>query len=67
MLSSQYGDIEKEIEVFGETKAVSAFLRDYFGYRHDQLYITAIVLTAFPFVLASLFAIAIGRLNFQRR
>ncbi|KAK4782422.1 hypothetical protein SAY86_016524 [Trapa natans] len=67
MLTSQYGDIEKKIEVFGETKAVGAFLRDYFGYHHDQLYITAIVLTALPFILASLFAIAIGRLNFQRR
>ncbi|KAE9446705.1 hypothetical protein C3L33_21392, partial [Rhododendron williamsianum] len=31
LLTSQYGDIEKEILVFGETKTVSAFLTDYFG------------------------------------
>ncbi|GER52295.1 pleiotropic drug resistance 2 [Striga asiatica] len=34
MLTSQYGDVEKEIVVFGETKMVSAFIRDYFGYHH---------------------------------
>ncbi|KAF3785610.1 hypothetical protein EJ110_NYTH19360 [Nymphaea thermarum] len=32
-----YGDIEKEIDVFGEKKAVSLFMIDYFGFRHDQL------------------------------
>ncbi|KAG5525542.1 hypothetical protein RHGRI_031996 [Rhododendron griersonianum] len=37
LLTSQYGDIEKEILVFGETKTVSAFLTDYFGYNYDHL------------------------------
>ncbi|KAI6684518.1 hypothetical protein NL676_030431 [Syzygium grande] len=67
MLTSQYGDIDKEIEVFGETKTVAAFLKDYFGYHHDQLYVVGIVLVAFPFILATLFAYCIGHLNFQRR
>ncbi|KAF8034803.1 hypothetical protein BT93_C0964 [Corymbia citriodora subsp. variegata] len=67
MLTSQYGDIDKEITAFGETKTVEAFLKDYFGFHHDQLYVVAIVLTAFPFVLATLFAYCIGRFNFQRR
>ncbi|KAI8531783.1 hypothetical protein RHMOL_Rhmol11G0162400 [Rhododendron molle] len=31
LLTSQYGDIEKEILLFGETKTVSAVLKDYFG------------------------------------
>nr|POE87236.1 pleiotropic drug resistance protein 3 [Quercus suber] len=67
LLTSQYGDINKDIMVFGETKTVVAFLKDYFGFHHDQLALVAIVLIAFPLVFASLFAYFIARLNFQRR
>ncbi|KAK6119085.1 hypothetical protein DH2020_047171 [Rehmannia glutinosa] len=67
ILTSQYGDIEKEIIVFGETKTVAAFLRDYFGYRHDLLPLVAVMLILYPVVFASLFAYCIGKLNFQRR
>ncbi|XP_039161831.1 pleiotropic drug resistance protein 3 isoform X2 [Eucalyptus grandis] len=67
MLTSQYGDIYKEITAFGETKTVAAFLKDYFGFHHDELYVVAIVLAAFPFVLATLFACCVGHFNFQRR
>ncbi|KAL5769502.1 hypothetical protein ACOSP7_013656 [Xanthoceras sorbifolium] len=67
MLTSQYGDIDKELTVFGETKPLDSFLEDYFGFHHDRLAVTAVVLIAFPVVLASLFAYFIGRLNFLRR
>ncbi|KAI3770699.1 hypothetical protein L6452_01840 [Arctium lappa] len=67
MLTSQYGDVTKEIVVFGETKRVEDFLRDYFGYHHDELPIAFIVLALYPIVLASLFAYCIAKLNFQRR
>ncbi|KAL5564644.1 hypothetical protein UlMin_027808 [Ulmus minor] len=67
MLTSQYGDIHKEISVFGTNKTVAAFLEDYYGYHHNLLGLVAVVLLVFPFVLASLFAYCIGRLNFQRR
>ena len=67
MLTSQYGDINKKIVVFGETKTVVAFLEDYFGFHHDQLAIVAVVLVAFPIVFASLFSYFIGQLKFQRR
>ncbi|XP_038698803.1 pleiotropic drug resistance protein 3-like isoform X2 [Tripterygium wilfordii] len=67
MLSSQYGDIDKEITVYGETKILSAFLKDYYGFHHDRLAITGVVLTAFPLLYAALFSFFIGRLNFQRR
>lgn len=67
MMTSQYGDIDKEIEAFGETKIVAAFLKDYFGFHHDQLYVVAIVLAAFPIVIATLFTYCIGHLNYQRR
>lgn len=68
MFTSQYGDIHKQITVFGgETKTVSAFLEDYFGYYHDQLPAVGVVLIIYPIVLASLFAYCIEKLNFQRR
>ncbi|KAM4118795.1 hypothetical protein ACJW30_03G009000 [Castanea mollissima] len=67
MLTSQYGDINEKIVVFGETKIVVAFLEDYFGFHHDQLAIVAVVLIAFPLVFASLFSYFIGQLKFQRR
>ncbi|KAK4595262.1 hypothetical protein RGQ29_013623 [Quercus rubra] len=67
MLTSQYGDINKKIVVFGETKTVVAFLEDYFGFHHDQFAIVAVVLIAFPLVFASLFSYFIGQLKFQRR
>ncbi|CAL9225463.1 unnamed protein product [Arabidopsis halleri] len=67
LLTSQYGDMEKEIFAFGEKKKVSDFLEDYFGYRYDSLALVAVVLIAFPVLLASLFAFFIGKLNFQKK
>ncbi|XP_058191671.1 pleiotropic drug resistance protein 3-like isoform X2 [Rhododendron vialii] len=67
MLTSQYGDIQTEITAFGETKTVSAFLRDYFGYSHDDLPAVGVMLITYPVVFASLFAYCIGKLNFQKR
>ncbi|KAM7481855.1 hypothetical protein LguiB_006438 [Lonicera macranthoides] len=67
MLTSQYGDSDKEITAFGEMKTVSAFLKDYFGFHHDNLPIVAVVMVLYPIVFASLFAYCIGKLNFQRR
>uniref|UniRef100_A0A1J3CBG8 ABC transporter G family member 42 n=1 Tax=Noccaea caerulescens TaxID=107243 RepID=A0A1J3CBG8_NOCCA len=67
LLTSQYGDMEKEILAFGEKKKVSDFLEDYFGYKNDSLALVAVVLIAFPIFLASLFAFFIGKLNFQKK
>jgi len=67
MFTSQYGDLDKEISVFGETKTASAFIEDYFGYRQDFLGVVGLVLIIIPIVIASLFTYFIGKLNFQRR
>lgn len=67
MLTSQYGDVQKKIMVFGETKTVSAFLGDYFGYYYDHLPVAAAVLIIYPIVFASLFTYCIGKFNFQKR
>ena len=65
--SSQYGDIHETIDAFGESTTVARFLEDYFGFHHDRLVITAIVLIAFPVALASMFAFFVAKLNFQKR
>jgi phage shock protein PspC (stress-responsive transcriptional regulator) len=62
-----YEDHKKISGVFGETKSVAAFLRDYFGFRRELLPLTAIVLVAFPVFFATLFGYSISKLNFQRR
>lgn len=67
ILTSQYGDIDKEIEVFGVTKTVSDFLRDYYGFRGNMLPIVGIVLLVYPLLFASVFALSIQYLNFQKR
>ncbi|CAK7348518.1 unnamed protein product [Dovyalis caffra] len=67
LLTSQFGDIEKEITVYGERKSISSFLQSYFGYKHDDLGVVAVVLLAFPVLFALTFGIAIAKLNFQRR
>ena len=59
--------MDKEIMIFGELKSVGSFLQEFYGFRHDQLGLVAVMLIAFPIVYASLFALCIAKLNFQRR
>ncbi|KAL5700491.1 drug-responsive transcription factor pdr3 [Ranunculus cassubicifolius] len=65
--ASQYGDVHENIQVFDAPKEISVFLEDYFGYKHGDLAVVAVVLLAFPIVFASLFTYGIARLNFQKR
>ncbi|KAK3005006.1 hypothetical protein RJ639_016123 [Escallonia herrerae] len=67
MLTLQYGDVDSEILVFGEKKTVASFIRDYFGFHHDQLPVVALVLVLYPLLFAFLFAYGIAKLNFTRR
>ncbi|KAJ0976462.1 hypothetical protein J5N97_018427 [Dioscorea zingiberensis] len=67
VFTSQYGDITKEIMVFGESKPVSAFLEDFYGFRQNRLKMVAAVLLCFPLIFASLFMYFIAKLNFQKR
>ncbi|KAL9410058.1 hypothetical protein AB3S75_043921 [Citrus x aurantiifolia] len=66
LLTSQYGDMNREILIFGERKTVGSFLHDYYGFDHDRLGLVAAVLIAFPVAFAILFAYCIGKLNYQR-
>ncbi|KAF7058247.1 hypothetical protein CFC21_065350 [Triticum aestivum] len=66
--TTQFGDHDdRMIDVFGETKSVAAFMRDYFGFRRDLLPLAAVALAAFPVLFAVLFGYNISKLNFQRR
>ncbi|KAL6008799.1 hypothetical protein ACLOJK_022025 [Asimina triloba] len=49
LFTSQYGDINKQITAFGESKAASSFIKDYLGYDQSLLGIVAIVLAVLPF------------------
>ncbi|GLT73870.1 hypothetical protein SLA2020_457000 [Shorea laevis] len=66
-LTAQYGDMDKEISVFGKLKTVSSFLQEYYGFHPDRLALVAVILMAFPLAYASIFSYCIGKLNFQRR
>ncbi|TYI47980.1 hypothetical protein E1A91_D13G214200v1 [Gossypium mustelinum] len=67
LLTSQYGDINDEVMVFGEAKIVASLLKNYFGFHHDRLPITAILLISYSLIFATLFAFFLSRLNFERR
>uniref|UniRef100_A0A7N0T827 ABC transporter domain-containing protein n=2 Tax=Kalanchoe fedtschenkoi TaxID=63787 RepID=A0A7N0T827_KALFE len=67
LLTSQYGDLHGDIDVFGKRQSVSSFLEDYFGYHHGHLPLVGVMLIFFPILYASLFSFFVGKLNFQRR
>ncbi|XP_049933597.1 pleiotropic drug resistance protein 3-like isoform X2 [Nymphaea colorata] len=67
LFTSQYGDIQKQVAVFGKWQSISSFLKDYFGFQQDQLGAVAAVLLAYPVVFAVLFTYFMSKLNFQRR
>ncbi|KAK9026870.1 hypothetical protein V6N11_066729 [Hibiscus sabdariffa] len=64
MSSSQYGDLQSKLET-GET--VAQFMEDYFGFRHDWLWLVSLVLVGFALTFASIFAFTMKFLNFQKR
>ncbi|KAK1279749.1 putative pleiotropic drug resistance protein 7 [Acorus gramineus] len=64
LVASQFGDVEDQME---SGEAVEAFVRAYFGFRHDLLGIVVVVLVGFVVVFASVFAFSIRVLNFQKR
>ncbi|KAL4325064.1 hypothetical protein GQ457_11G016130 [Hibiscus cannabinus] len=67
LLTSQYGDVNDEVTVFGESMTMASLLENYFGFRHGRLPATAIILISYPLISAFLFAFFLARLNFERR
>ncbi|KAJ1700093.1 hypothetical protein LUZ63_008605 [Rhynchospora breviuscula] len=66
-ITSQYGDVDEAIIVFGEKKSISLFLKEYYGFHHDNLPWIGVVLVMMPILFAFLFALVLSKLNFQRR
>ncbi|KAH0469909.1 hypothetical protein IEQ34_001467 [Dendrobium chrysotoxum] len=67
LLTSQYGDVTTEIIAFGETKTVTTFLTQHYGFHPNQSRLVAFAIACFPLIFASLFFYYVGKLNFQRR
>ncbi|KAI6694837.1 hypothetical protein NL676_022547 [Syzygium grande] len=65
LVVSQFGDLKNTLDDTGG--AVEEYLRDYFGFRHDFLGVIAAMMIVFMVLFASVFAISIKVLNFQRR
>ncbi|KAL0737801.1 hypothetical protein Bca4012_014011 [Brassica carinata] len=61
---SQYGDVETRLDT-GET--VIEFMRNYYGYEHDFLWKVSLVIIAFCLLFASIYALSVKTLNFQKR
>ncbi|XVE70385.1 hypothetical protein DITRI_Ditri10aG0068300 [Diplodiscus trichospermus] len=64
MATSQYGDMQSKLES-GET--VAQFMEDYFGFKHDWIWIVSVVLIGFTLLFASVFALSMKFFNFQKR
>ncbi|CAN8265819.1 unnamed protein product [Cochlearia groenlandica] len=62
---SQYGDVETRLDDTGET--VVEFMRSYYGYKHDFLWVVSLVLIAFSLFFVFVYAFAVKTMNFQKR
>ncbi|XP_052138981.1 ABC transporter G family member 49 isoform X3 [Oryza glaberrima] len=68
LFTTQFGFADSSnILVFGETKPIAAFVRDYFGFHRELLPLSAIILAAYPVLFAILYGYSISRFNFQKR
>ncbi|KAJ4821952.1 hypothetical protein Tsubulata_045868 [Turnera subulata] len=64
LTTSQFGDMKESLET-GES--VDQFLRSYFGFKHELLWVVAAVVLGFTVLFAFTFAISIKLFNFQKR
>jgi hypothetical protein len=65
LVTSQFGDVTETFSDGG--MPISDFVEDYFGYRHDLLWVVAVVVVAFPVLFALLFGLSLKIFNFQKR
>ncbi|XP_040947474.1 pleiotropic drug resistance protein 3 isoform X3 [Gossypium hirsutum] len=67
LLTSQFGDVNDEIVVYTQTTTIAKLLDQYFGFGNHHIMLSAVVLSSYPLIYASLFVFFIKRLNFERR
>ncbi|PON66387.1 ABC type transporter protein [Parasponia andersonii] len=66
LVASQYGDVKDVINAATQ-ETVEAYLRRYFGFRHDFLDVVAVVHVSFALLFGFIFAYSIKAFNFQNR
>ncbi|KAF7843300.1 pleiotropic drug resistance protein 1-like [Senna tora] len=66
LVASQFGDITKTMES-ENNKSVQEFIRSYFGFKHDFVAVSAVMVFGFAVLFAFIFAVSIKVFNFQRR
>uniref|UniRef100_A0A0E0M013 ABC transporter domain-containing protein n=1 Tax=Oryza punctata TaxID=4537 RepID=A0A0E0M013_ORYPU len=64
LVTSQFGDV---MDKFDNGQRVSDFVKSYFGYQHDLLWVAAIAVVSFAILFAFLFGLSLKLLNFQKR
>ncbi|VAI90451.1 unnamed protein product [Triticum turgidum subsp. durum] len=65
LVASQFGDLTEPLQDTGEP--INAFLKSFFGFRHEFLGVVAVVTAGFAIFFAVAFGLSIKVLNFQRR
>ncbi|XVF88175.1 hypothetical protein PTKIN_Ptkin19aG0029300 [Pterospermum kingtungense] len=64
LVGSQFGDVEDEFE---SGERVKDFLRSYFDYREDFVWVVAVVIVGISVLFGFIFAFSIMAFNFQKR
>lgn len=65
LVTSQFGDVHEPMTDTSQT--VAAFVRSYFGFKHDFLGVVAAAVVGFSLLFAFVFALSVKVLNFQKR
>lgn len=66
LIATQFGDIDDKV-LIDVNQTVKEFIDSYFGFKHDNVWIIAVVIVAFTLVFAFSFALSIRVFNFQKR
>ncbi|WOL00752.1 hypothetical protein Cni_G09465 [Canna indica] len=69
LIVTQYGDVERRIQVPGQPgeQTIKNYIKNYYGYNTDFMPVVAVVLVVFAVFFAFMFAFCIKKLNFQQR
>lgn len=68
LISSQLGDVSEEFtQEDGSRIAVSAYIKNHFGYHHNQLGLCVGAMVCFVILFWAVSATAYWRINFQKR
>eukprot|EP00245_Coleochaete_scutata_P014535 TRINITY_DN6230_c0_g4_i1.p1 TRINITY_DN6230_c0_g4~~TRINITY_DN6230_c0_g4_i1.p1 ORF type:complete len:195 (+),score=38.13 TRINITY_DN6230_c0_g4_i1:1-585(+) len=67
MIASQLGDVTDIIKLDGDDKEVRKYVEDYFSFKHELVWLPAVVLTGMLVLFVIVTAHATRKFNFQKR